>query len=137
MDYLTKEQIEYLKSKLLEQKKKILESLRQLQEEQQEGYEQTPGDEIDISTEMIFRQTEERLRRRELGLLRKIEKALQRMEDGSYGYCEECGDEIGFPRLKARPVAELCIDCKEEQERREKQEYEPEEGGTFILNDRS
>ena len=49
-------------------------------------------------------------------LLRAIEAARQRIDDGTYGICEECGDEISIPRLKARPVTRLCINCKAKQE---------------------
>jgi DnaK suppressor protein len=57
-----------------------------------------------------------RIRDRERRLIRKIRGALQRIEDGSYGVCEECGEDIGVPRLKARPVTKLCINCKSKQE---------------------
>lgn len=57
-----------------------------------------------------------RIRDRERRLIRKIQAALQRIDDGSYGICEECGDEIGVARLKARPVTRLCINCKSKQE---------------------
>ncbi|MGH7766406.1 MAG: RNA polymerase-binding protein DksA [Candidatus Binatia bacterium] len=57
-----------------------------------------------------------RIRDRERKLIAKIEEALQRLEEGSYGVCEECGEKIGTPRLKARPVTTLCIDCKSLQE---------------------
>ncbi|MEM1007921.1 MAG: TraR/DksA C4-type zinc finger protein [Myxococcota bacterium] len=80
-----------------------------------------PADAVDVSTDESMQVTELRLRDREKYLLKKIEKALNRLEnDPEFGYCIECGAEIGFPRLKARPMAELCIDCKEEQERAEK-----------------
>ena len=61
-----------------------------------------------------------RIRDRERKLISKIDKALGRIDDGSFGICEECGEEISEGRLKARPVTTLCIDCKEEQERQEK-----------------
>jgi DnaK suppressor protein len=61
-----------------------------------------------------------RIRDRERKLISKIEKAIQRIEDGSFGVCEECGCEISARRLEARPVTTLCIECKEEQERKEK-----------------
>ncbi|HKD66053.1 MAG TPA: RNA polymerase-binding protein DksA [Candidatus Binataceae bacterium] len=61
-----------------------------------------------------------RLRDRDRKLLSKIDEALARLEDGSYGRCEECGGQIGIERLKARPVTTLCIDCKASQEEREK-----------------
>ena len=57
-----------------------------------------------------------RIRDRERRLIKKIHDALLRMENGSFGYCESCGDEIGVARLKARPVTRLCINCKSKQE---------------------
>lgn len=60
-----------------------------------------------------------RLRDRERKLLTKIDEALARIRDGSYGRCEECGGEIGLQRLRARPVTTLCIACKSAQEERE------------------
>ncbi|WP_461209238.1 RNA polymerase-binding protein DksA [Desulfocurvus sp. DL9XJH121] len=61
-----------------------------------------------------------RLRDRERKLIKKIQQALHRIDDGSFGQCEECGDEIGVERLKARPVTTLCINCKSKQEEEEK-----------------
>ncbi|HUA34969.1 MAG TPA: RNA polymerase-binding protein DksA [Candidatus Binataceae bacterium] len=60
-----------------------------------------------------------RMRDRERKLLGKIDEAFERLEEGSYGKCEECGNEIGIERLKARPVTTLCISCKSAQEARE------------------
>jgi len=57
-----------------------------------------------------------RIRDRERKLIAKIEEALRRLDDGSYGICEACGEKIGTERLKARPVTTLCIDCKSDQE---------------------
>lgn len=57
-----------------------------------------------------------RIRDRERRLIRKIQSALQRIDDGTYGVCEECGDDISIARLKARPVTRLCINCKSKQE---------------------
>lgn len=57
-----------------------------------------------------------RLRDRERKLIRKIQEAIERIEDGSYGICEECGEDISVARLKARPVTTLCIKCKARQE---------------------
>jgi DnaK suppressor protein len=62
-----------------------------------------------------------RIRDRERKLLSKIDEAFTRLDGGSYGRCEECGDEIGLERLRARPVTTLCIDCKSAQEVRERQ----------------
>ncbi len=61
-----------------------------------------------------------RIRDRERKLIGKIDEALERIEDGSYGKCEECGGEIGIERLRARPVTTLCIDCKSQQEAQER-----------------
>ena len=61
-----------------------------------------------------------RARDRERKLLRKIEKSLKRIENDDYGYCEACGADIGIRRLEARPTADLCIDCKQIEEQREK-----------------
>lgn len=60
-----------------------------------------------------------RLRDRERKLIKKIQEAQQRIEDGTFGDCEECGEEIGYARLKARPVTTLCIKCKSKQEEEE------------------
>lgn len=62
-----------------------------------------------------------RTRDRERKLLRKIGSALQRIDDGSYGYCEETGEEIGLRRLEARPVATLCVEAQERRELAERQ----------------
>jgi DnaK suppressor protein len=61
-----------------------------------------------------------RIRERERRLLSKIGEALERIEQGDYGDCTSCGEEIGIKRLLARPVARLCIECKDEQERLER-----------------
>lgn len=57
-----------------------------------------------------------RLRDRERKLIKKITQAIQRIDDGEFGMCVECGDEIGIARLKARPMTTLCINCKSKQE---------------------
>jgi DnaK suppressor protein len=62
-----------------------------------------------------------RTRDRERKLLKKIEKSLVKITQDDYGYCETCGEEIGIRRLEARPTAEMCIDCKELAEIKEKQ----------------
>ena len=77
-------------------------------------------DEMDTASSEVNLSFQGRLRERERGLLAKIEQALQKIEQGIYGECEGCGEEIGLKRLEARPVAELCIDCKAEQEKLER-----------------
>lgn len=61
-----------------------------------------------------------RIRDRERKLITKIQEALKRLDDGEYGICEECGEEISLARLKARPVTTLCVSCKAKQEEGEK-----------------
>ena len=77
-------------------------------------------DEIDTASSEINLAFTGRVRERERGLLKKVIEALERIEDGEYGQCESCGEAIGVKRLMARPVAELCIDCKSEQEKLER-----------------
>lgn len=77
-------------------------------------------DEIDTASSEMNLAFVGRLRERESGLLSKIEGALAKIADGVYGECENCGEEIGLKRLEARPVAELCIDCKADQEKLER-----------------
>ena len=76
-----------------------------------------PNDRATIESARSF---ELRIRERERKLLGKIEEALERVEDGTFGICEACGEEIGLKRLEARPVTTLCIDCKTIQETKEK-----------------
>ena len=77
-------------------------------------------DEIDTASSEMNLAFQGRLRERERGLLSKINQALQKIEDGVYGECENCGEQISVKRIEARPVAELCIDCKSEQEQLER-----------------
>ena len=76
-----------------------------------------PNDRATIESDREF---ELRLRGRERKLLDKIEMAIARIDNGTYGICAECEEPIGIKRLQARPVATYCIDCKLDQERREK-----------------
>jgi DnaK suppressor protein len=77
-----------------------------------------PNDRATLESEFAL---ELRTRDRERKLIRKIDEALSRIEDGSYGYCNETGEPIGVKRLEARPVATLCLEAQERRERREKQ----------------
>ena len=74
------------------------------------------SDEVDLASAEYDQAFLHRMRDREKGLLKKIAKALKRIEEGEYGECESCGNYIGYKRLTARPEADLCIECKEEQE---------------------
>ena len=79
-------------------------------------------DEMDTASSEVNMQFTGRLREREQGLLSKIDAALEKIDNGEYGECKSCGEDIGRKRLEARPVAELCIDCKAEQEKLERRE---------------
>ena len=77
-------------------------------------------DPTDRATQESDRNFELRIRDRERKLILKIREALERMDKGEFGICELCGEDISEGRLKARPVTTLCIDCKIEEERKEK-----------------
>lgn len=77
------------------------------------------GDEIDIATAQKEEQLETRLNERNLLFLKKVEAAKKKIEEGTYGVCEDCGAEISQKRLLARPTASLCIGCQEEKEKTE------------------
>ncbi|MGM0559357.1 MAG: TraR/DksA family transcriptional regulator [Myxococcota bacterium] len=79
-------------------------------------------DSLDESTEEQTTSTQLRLADRDRNLFMKINHALERMDNGDYGYCEECEEPIEEKRLRARPVTTLCIDCKEAQEKEEARE---------------
>jgi DnaK suppressor protein len=76
-----------------------------------------PTDRASLESDRNF---ELRIRDRERKLINKIREAIERLDEGEYGVCEGCGEEIGEARLRARPVTTLCIECKTEQERQEK-----------------
>ena len=80
------------------------------------GQENIHADLLDRATTDMGQGFLLRIRDRERHLMNKIKDALERIEDGSFGICETCGDEIGIKRLHARPVATLCITCKTKQE---------------------
>jgi DnaK suppressor protein len=108
------------KKMLEESKRAVLSSARKtLAEEATFDTDDLP-DEIDLASSEYQQSMVFRMRDREKYLLEKIDKALERIEDGSFGVCEQCEDEISVKRLEARPVTTLCIRCKEEQEKEEK-----------------
>lgn len=117
---MKKKDIEHFR-KLLNERRQALLSAAESTREQGLGFEQADlADEVDLASSETGQTLNLRLRDRELVLLKKIDKTLQKIEEGDFGVCERCGEEIGFKRLEARPVTDLCIRCKEEQERVEK-----------------
>lgn len=117
---LTKKQVAELKTELLAKRKALIVQARETMAVTEEQEIREP-DEVDQASTEYDQSFEYRMRDREKYLMRKIDKALQRLEEGEYDLCESCGNPIGFKRLLARPEATMCIACKEEQERQEKQ----------------
>lgn len=89
--------------------------------EELSGTSENFADSADRATAESDRAFTLRIRDRERRLIKKVKEALQRIDDGTYGICEECGEEISLSRLKARPVTRLCINCKAKQEEEESQ----------------
>ena len=81
------------------------------------GQAHDPGD---VASQEVNQAFKIRLREREQKLLKKVDSALQRVDDGSFGICDDCGEGIELKRLLARPVTTLCIECKSRQEEEEK-----------------
>ncbi len=118
--YMNPVMLGYFRHKLHEWKEELLrESSETLQELQEDGGMQEP-DIADRATLETDKALEMRTRDRERKLINKIDEALRRIEDGSYGYCEETGDPIGIKRLEARPIATLSVEAQEKHERMER-----------------
>ena len=112
-------QLEYFRQKLLRWRAELLsESTGTLQHLKEESLSEP--DIADRATLETDRYTELRTRDRERKLISKIDEALQRIEDGTYGYCEETGEPIGVKRLDARPIATLSLEAQERHERMER-----------------
>ncbi len=110
---------EYFKLKLINWKSELLKESSQTLNNLQNENEAKP-DITDRASEEIDRSFELRTRDRERKLINKIDAALQRIEDGSYGYCDETGEPISIKRLEARPVATLSLEAQEMHEKAEK-----------------
>ncbi len=119
-EYMCPEHLAYFRQKLLDWRNELI-------EESQETINHLRGEVRDVGdeAERASRETENslelRTRDRYRKLLGKIDQALNRVDDGSYGYCEETGEEIGLARLEARPIATLCLDAQERWELKQKQ----------------
>jgi DnaK suppressor protein len=111
---------EYFKNKLIDWKKNLLKETSNTLNNLQKEENTTKPDITDRATEEVQRSFELRTRDRERKLITKIDAALKRIEDGTYGYCEETGDPINIKRLEARPVATLSIEAQEIHEKKEK-----------------
>jgi DnaK suppressor protein len=118
--YMSKEQLEHFRQILLGWKRDLMEEVDRTVSHMKDEAANFP-DPNDRATQEEEFSLELRTRDRERKLIRKIDEALKRTEDGSYGYCLETGEEIGVKRLEARPVATLSIEAQERRERRERQ----------------
>lgn len=118
-EFMNERQLEYFKQKLLNWKEDILRESRETLAHLQAETENHP-DLADRATSETDRALELRTRDRQRKLISKIDEALRRIEDGSYGYCEDTGEPIGVARLEARPIATLSLEAQERHERRER-----------------
>jgi DnaK suppressor protein len=118
--YMNDKQLEHFRSILLAWKRELMEEVDRTVHHMQDEASNFP-DPNDRATQESEFGLELRTRDRERKLLKKIDSALERIEDGSYGYCEETGEEIGLKRLEARPVATLSVEAQERRELAERQ----------------
>ncbi|HEV7278499.1 MAG TPA: RNA polymerase-binding protein DksA [Devosiaceae bacterium] len=117
--FMNPRQRDYFRQKLEQWKEDILRESRETLENLQEE-SQNHADMADRASSESDRALELRTRDRQRKLIAKIDAALKRIDDGTYGYCEETGDPIGIARLDARPIATLSLEAQESHERREK-----------------
>jgi DnaK suppressor protein len=117
--FMNDTQREYFRQKLLRWKGELLREAEETLESLQEGGLQEP-DIADRASAEMDRALELRTRDRARKLIAKIEAAIGRIDDGSYGYCEETGEPIGLRRLEARPIATLSLEAQERHERMER-----------------
>jgi DnaK suppressor protein len=119
-EYMNKAQADHFREILFAWRKELMEEVDRTVHHMQDEAANFP-DPNDRATQESEFSMELRTRDRERKLLKKIDEALEMLDNGEYGYCESCGVEIGIRRLEARPTATLCIDCKTLDEIREKQ----------------
>jgi len=117
---LNKKELKRFQEMLEEKRKVVVERARQMLSEGMVLDANDLPDEMDLASSEYIQSFEFRLRGREKSLLSKLDLALKKIEDGSFGICEICDEPIGKKRLEARPETSLCIKCKEDQEREER-----------------
>lgn len=117
--FMNERQLEYFRRKLVSWKEDILRESRETLSHLQTETENHP-DLSDRASSETDRALELRTRDRQRKVISKIDEALRRVEDGSYGYCEDTGEPIGLARLEARPIATLSLEAQERHERRER-----------------
>ena len=118
--YMCEKHKVYFKKKLTEWKSEIIKSNNQALYNNSLDDNSTSADIVDQASSYTEKNVEMRAINRQIKLISKIEQALKRIKDGTYGYCEETGEPIGIKRLIARPIATLCITAQEKHEKEEK-----------------
>ena len=118
--YMCEKHKTYFKKRLIDWKNEIIESNSKGLYLNNVDHEISSPDVVDQAASQTEKTVEMRTLNRQIKLLSKIEKAIKRIQDNSYGYCEETGEPIGLKRLIARPIATLCIEAQERHERLEK-----------------
>jgi DnaK suppressor protein len=118
-DYMSSKQLEFFRARLLQEERELIEATRKTRQHLQENdvlpdLADRASNEEDITIEV-------RMRDRERKLLKKVQEALKRIDDGSYGWCEETAEPIGIARLLARPTATLCLQAQERYEQIKRQ----------------
>jgi DnaK suppressor protein len=117
--YMNPRQVEYFKKKLLEWRNQLMEAsvdtVSQLKNRIDRESDFLDKSSFETNISLLLRN-----RDRDRKLIRKIDEALERIRDGTYGYCEETGEEIGLKRLEARPIAALCLEAQEWHEHEER-----------------
>jgi DnaK suppressor protein len=117
---LNKKELKRFQEMLEEKRKVVVERARQMLSEGMVLDANDLPDEMDLASSEYIQSFEFRLRGREKSLLSKLDLALKKIDDGTFGICEVCDEPIGKKRLEARPETSLCIKCKEDQEREER-----------------
>jgi len=117
---LNDKKLKKFKDLLLAKKLALLKKARDTRGEEMKLELDEFPDEMDLASTEYLHSFTFRLRGREKTFMKKIDQALARIEDGTFGICEECEEEINAKRLEARPETTMCIKCKEAQERKEK-----------------
>ncbi len=117
--YMNENQLEHFRQILTAWKENLQQEIDYTQEKLADEGWQCPDENDRASREEAF-SLDLRNRDRARKLMKKINKTLKRLEEDDYGFCDDCGDEIGLKRLEARPTADMCVDCKERAEHQEK-----------------
>ena len=118
--YMCDRHLAYFKKKLLRWRSELMDESQETLEHLRDNANHEVGDDVDRASRESDHSLELRTRDRYRKLQNKIEGALKRIEDGSYGYCDDTGEEIGLKRLEARPVATLTIEAQERRESRQR-----------------